>query len=267
MEYNESQDSNINSYSSNKTRLMRALFSCLFFFLFILCEASEKSDSLKSKLEAGATFSLNSNGIASIPAFSLDKPAVMASLSLAKNRFSYTPTLAYGLDMRPWFIDNWFNYKIIRKPVFDLTAGFNISTFGSKYEAAGEDTNKVIWQAQRYFAFALTGVYRISPNNTLTIAYWNDRGQDPGTIKGHFFNVVGERSGINIGKKVLLSAALQVFYINYEGNNDGLFISPKVSSTLRDAPFAVFFQAIQALQSNIEPFPGFRWNLGISYTL
>jgi hypothetical protein len=245
---------------------MKALFCLVFLSLFVAAYPAERSDSINSKkLKASATISLNSNGIASIPAFSLDKPAVMASLSLRKNRFSYEPTLAYGLDMRPWFIDNWLNYKIIRRPDFDLTTGFNISTFGSEYKTG--ETEELVWQAQRYFAFALTGVYRISPNKTLIVAYWNDRGQDPGTIKGHFFNLVGERSDISLGKKVVLSAALQVFYINYEGNNDGFFISPKVSSSLRDAPFSVFFQAIQAIQSNIEPFPGFRWNLGISYSL
>ena len=245
---------------------MKALFCLVFLSLFMTAYPVERSDSLNSKkLKAGATISLNSNGIATIPAFSLDDPAVMASLSLRKNRFSYEPTLAYGLDMRPWFIDNWLNYKIIRRPYFDLTTGFNISTFGSEYKTA--ETDELVWQAQRYFAFALTGVYRVSPNKTLTVAYWNDRGQDPGTIKGHYFNLVGERSDISLGKKAVLSAALQAFYINYEGNNDGFFISAKVSSSLRDAPFSVFFQAIQAIQSNIEPFPGFRWNIGISYSL
>jgi hypothetical protein len=72
---------------------------------------------------------------------------------------------------------------------------------------------------------------------------------------------------MNIGKQVLLSAAVQVFYINYEGDNDGLFVSPKVSVSLRNSPFSLFFQATQGLSSNIYPFPGFRWNVGLAYTL
>src|SRR5512133_2069654 len=111
---------------------MRIPFCFLFVFIFTVTYSQEETSASKRKLNAGATISLNSNGIASIPAFSLGKPAVIASISLVKNRFSYTPTLAYGLDLRPWFIDNWLNYKIIRKPAFELTAGFNISTFGSK---------------------------------------------------------------------------------------------------------------------------------------
>ena len=246
---------------------MRIFFSLILFSLFASCLAQPEEK--KPGLVAKATFSINSNGIASIPAFSLDKPAVMAAVFLGKNRFSYEPVLAYGLDMRPWFIDNWLNYKIVRRPVFELTTGFNISTFGSKYPGMNSETEEeeTIWQAQRYFAFALTGVYKVTPNSTLTVAYWNDRGQDPGTIKGHFFNLVGERSGIGLGQIVIMSAALQIFYIDYDGNNDGLFVAPKISSSLRNSPFALFFQASQAITSNIEPFPGFRWNLGLSYTL
>jgi hypothetical protein len=242
---------------------MRILFCLVFFSIFTVSYSNEKADSSKTKLKAYATISLNSNGIASIPAFSLDKPAIIASVTLAKNRFSYEPQLAYGLDLKPWFIDNWLNYQIVDRPMFKFRTGLNFSTFFSEYKAPEE----VILKGERYFAIALTLMYKISPNGSLTFAYWNDRGQDKGTLKGHFLNLVGERSDFNIGKNILLSAVFQLFYINYDGNNDGLFISPKISSSVRNIPFSIFFQATQALNSNISPFPGFRWNLGLSYTL
>ena len=241
---------------------MRLPFCLVFCFILTSSYSIEHADSLKTKLEAGAVISLNSNGMASIPAFSLGKPAIIASLSLAKNRFSYTPTLAYGLDLKLWYIDNWLNYKLIRKPAFELTAGFNVSTFGSKYNLPDGS----ILEAQRYFAYALTGVYKFSAKNSLTIAYWNDNGQEKGSLRGHFINFVGERNDMNIGKNVQLTAALQVFYINYTGNNDGLFLAPKISSSVRNIPFSIFLQITQALSSNISPFPGFRWNIGIAYT-
>jgi hypothetical protein len=242
---------------------MKISFCLVFISIFTVSYSLEKADSSKTKLKANGTISLNSNGIASIPAFSLDKPAIIASITLAKNRFSYEPQLAYGLDLRPWFIDNWLHYKLVEKPHFELITGVNISTFFSEYNV----TDESIWQGQRYFAFELKGVYKIFPNSSLSVDYWNDRGQDKGTLKGHFLNLVGERSEINISKNVFLSVILQLFYINYEGNNDGLFISPKISSSVRNVPFSVFFQATQALDSNISPFPGFRWNLGLAYAL
>jgi hypothetical protein len=240
---------------------MRISYCFILFFIFSFSYSNEKADSSRTKLRAEATVSLNSNGIASIPAFSLDAPAIIASISLAKGRFSYDPTLAYGLDLRPWYIDNWLHYKLIVKPAFELRTGFNISSFFTKVKLPDEE----IHISQRYYAIALDATFKITPKSYLSLTYWNDRGQDKGTLKGHFLDLTAERSDLNIGKSVLLSVNVQLFYINYDGNNDGLFVSPKISSSLRNVPFSLFFQATQAITSNIEPFPGFRWNLGLAY--
>ena len=242
---------------------MRISFSLILFFLFAVTFSKERADSQNPKLNAGVTFSLNSNGIASIPAFSLGKPAMMASVYIAKGRFSYEPLLAYGLDGKPWFIDNWFHYKVIVKPKYDLRVGFNLSTFCSEYDLP----EGPIIKTERYFAFELTQTYKFSSRSFLSLAYWNDRGQEPESIKGHFLSLTGERSDIRIGRNVLLAANVMLFYINYTGKNDGFFISPKISSYVKNVPFSLFLQATQTIQTNIEPYPEFRWNVGISYTL
>ncbi len=242
---------------------MKRILFLVFIFAFTVSWSQDAEESSKTKLKANGTISLNSNGIAYIPAFSLDKPALMGSFSLVKNRFSYDPQLSYGLDLRPWIIDNWIHYKLIDKPAFELKAGAVFSAFFSKYKTQDDE----VLQAQRYFATEIVGVYKISPNSSMSFTYLFDRGVDPGTLIGHYINLGAERSEINLGKHGLLSAALQIFYIDYTGNSDGLFISPKISASVRNVPFSIFFQAIQALNSNISPFPGFKWNVGLAYTL
>lgn len=220
-------------------------------------------DNAREGLKPSLSFSLNSNGIASIPAFSLDKPAIVASVSLSKGRFSYDPVLAYSLEMKPWYIDNWLHYKIVRRPEFELRAGVNFSTFCSGFTVNGEDFLK----AERYFAFALTGTYISSPVSLLSFDYWSDNGQEKGSLSGHFAAVTYERSDISFGKKIYSSLNAMLFYINYNGKNDGLFVSPTFSFSLRDNPTSVFFQATQVISTNISPWPGFRWNVGIKYNL
>jgi len=234
----------------------------LFFVFTITNVFSQPSENGRSKkLVASGNISINSNGIASIPSFALGEPAFMSTVSLAKGRFSYSPVLAYGLDLKPWFIDNWLHYKFVARPIFEMRAGFNYSTFFSEYKLPDE----TLLQGQRYFAFALEAVYTFKPKNTLQFAYWNDRGQEPGTIKGHFLSIIGERIEIEVAKNILLSAGLQLFYIDYTAENDGLFIAPKASVAVKGIPLLLYFQGIQAITSNIEPFPGFNWNLGLAY--
>lgn len=241
---------------------MRFFFSISLIFIFTLATSQEKNENAGNKLKAFASVTVNSNGIASIPAFSLGKPAIIASAGLIKGRFSYDPALAYGFDLRPWYIDNWLHYKFLAKPAFDMTAGFNVSSFFTQHNESGE----TILRGERYFAFSMTAVYKISSNSSLAFAYWNDRGQESESLKGHFLSLTAERTDLSIGSSLLLSGNIMLFYINYDGNNDGLFVAPKVSLSARGVPLSVFFQVTQAINSNIEPFPGFRWNVGMGYT-
>jgi hypothetical protein len=206
---------------------------------------------------------MNSNGIAYIPAFSLDKPAIIGAFSLRKGRFSYDPQLSYGLNLKPWIIDNWFHFRIMDRQAFELKAGAVISGFFTEYETEDE----TLLQVQKYLAAELVTTYRFTPVSSMAFTYLIDRGQDPGTLSGHFFNLQADRSDLKLGKKGLLSASLQLFYIDYTGDNDGLFTAASVSASLRNIPFSIFFQGIQPLWSNINPSPRFKWNAGLAYQI
>jgi hypothetical protein len=242
---------------------MRVSLGILFLFIFTATHAYEKADSAKAKLKAAVTFSLNSNGISSIPAFSLGDPAAMASVSLAKGRFSYDPTLAYGLDGKPWFIDNWFHFKLVNRPSFELRTGMNISSFFTNYKLPEE----TVLKGERYFAFELAWIYKFNPGTSLSLSYWSDNGQEKGTLKGHFIDLIADKTDIPLGKQALLAVNLQLFYIDYTDKNDGLFIAPRISAGLRSVPLSLFFQAIQPITSNMTPSPEFQWNIGLAYTL
>jgi hypothetical protein len=240
---------------------MRNIFSILLLFIFTIGHSSEKKDSTRSNMHFSGNVSFNTNGMAQIPSFSLGKPAVIAAFTIQKKRFSYDPQIAYGLNFRPWTIDNWVHYRPIYRPKFELRAGGNFAMFFSEFNT-GETT---ILQAQQYLTFEIATVFKFSPKSSLSLMYWSDNGQDPGTISGSYYNIMYERTDIEIGERILLSGNIQFYYIDYTGNNDGLFISPKISSSVRNIPLSIFFMGTQALTSNIEPYPGFKWNAGVAY--
>lgn len=236
----------------------------LFFYLLLVSipvQGEEPADSIRHPLKVSGMISLNSNGIAPIPAFALGKPALSTNLSFQKNRFSYDPQFAYGLNLKPWIMDNWFHYKLVENPLFELRTGINVSMFFSEYKTPDE----TVWQGQRYTTFELAGFRKVTQGLTLGLMCWYDLGIEPETISGYFINVVADQSDIAIGKHLLLAANVQLFYIDYTDKNDGLFISPKISFSLRKVPLSLFAQGIQALISNISPYPSFQYNIGIGY--
>jgi len=240
---------------------MRGVIFLVFAFSVTFAYSREKSDSTKNPLTFSGIISINSNGIAPIPSFALGKPVISANLSVAKGRFSYDPQLSYSLEFKPWIIDNWFHYKLIRKPKFELRTGINIGSFFSDIEVNGE----TIRQSQRYFALELAGTYKLSQKTSMGLMLWYDKGVDPGTIEGYFINFVVDRSDINLSKHIFLDINIQTFFVDYTSNNDGFFISPRFSLASRKIPVSIFYQGIHSLISNIEPNPGFQWNIGIEY--
>jgi hypothetical protein len=241
---------------------MRLSISILFIFIFLEgYPAVSDSTNTGSRTIFSGSLSINSNGIASIPAFSLGKPALIASLSVQKKRFSYDPVVAYGLNFRPWVIDNWLHYRPIFRPKFELRAGFNFSMFFCDYKPS----DVKILQGQQYLTAELAGVFRFKPGSSLTAMIWSDNGQDQGSIKGFFYNVVYDRTDLPIGKSMLFSANVQLFYIDYTGLNDGLFLAPRLAVSKKEIPIALFFQFTQQIVTNIVPSPGFKWNAGAGY--
>jgi hypothetical protein len=237
------------------------------FAIFILITISsslsalEYQDTLKRKTNFSGTVSINSNGISSIPAFSLGEPAIIATASIG-GRFSWDPILAYGLDVRPWFIDNWLHYKIVDRTKFKLRTGVNFSMYFSDLKLPDEE----ILQGERYWAFEIAGFWYFSPSNNLSLMYWSDNGKDPGTISGHFISLAWDKTALRITDQLSAAVFIQLFYIGYDGNNDGFFVSPRLSASLENLPLSLYFQATQAIESNIEPYPGFKWNVGLMYS-
>jgi hypothetical protein len=240
----------------------RLIVSFLFIGISAAIYTQDYIGSEKKELKATLSTSLNSNGIASIPAFSLGAPAFIASAQLVKGRLSFDPVLAYGIDMKPWYLDSWFHYMIINRSRFRLRTGYNFSNFFSEYKLP----DKTLMQSERYWAFEIAGMINLSTNTILTLMYWRDSGRDPGTIKGHFINGMIDYNNIPLGKHLISNINLMLFYVAYDGPNDGLFISPKVAAGPVKVPFQLFIQATQPFSTNISPNPGFRWNAGVAFT-
>jgi len=238
------------------------IFSIIIFStIAIVCYSKEKSDSTRHPLQVSGVISLNSNGIAPVPSFALGAPAITLNLSLRKNWFSYDPQLSYSLDFRPWIIDHWFHFRILNRTKFELRTGFNVSTFFSEYQTP----TQFVWQGQKYGTLELAGIYKFSPTSSIGLMGWYDKGFDEGTVTGYFIDIVYDKSDIKLGKHLLFAFNFQLFYIDYTGNSDGFFVSPKLSLTASRFPLSIFFQGIQALSTNISPFPEFQWNIGIGY--
>ena len=223
--------------------------------------SQDPADSTKTPFTVGGEISFNSNGMAPVPAFSLGKPAISAGMGVNKGHFSYDPQFAYSLHFKPWVMDNWFHYRLVDRQKFMIRTGADVSLF---FTEENFPDLKLI-HAQRYLALEIMGAFKFRGKGEAGLMYWRDLGLDQGSLKGHFINLYVDRPDIGLGKIFETDLYVQLFYLDYTAENDGLFFAGKISPSLKGCPVHVFFQWVQALWSNIDPFPGFRWNAGVAY--
>jgi len=240
---------------------MKKVLYLLLFFITTLAYSQTKTDTAKVPFMFSGTISITNNGTAPIPVFSLGKPAILANFSILKKRFSWDPDMAYALNGKPWYIDNWFHYKLIEHPNFDLKTGINANLFFTHYDTPDGEIMKVL----RHGSFELASTYKLSPKSSLGLVYWYADGFDKGTIAGHFINLIANKS-FNISDQLIFNVTSQFFYTNNTGNMDGLFISGRFALSHTKTKLSLYTQETQTLRSNMSPDPGFKWNFGIACT-
>lgn len=200
-------------------------------------------------------------GFAPIPAFSFDSPIAIGFLSLKKNRLSYEPDFALGLNGKPWMANNWFRLNFMDRKKIKLNAGMNPSLFFKPEKiASGEE----ILNALRNLTFELAGVCKFSKTWSLRMTCMYIHAFDKGALSGNFFDLSSPFSIMHVPKIISIDFKPQLFYFDFTGNVDGFFTAASISIEYQQIPLSVYFQGVLPLWVD---FPGnnFKWNSGFVY--
>lgn len=238
------------------------LFACISIETFSsTTHENEESDTVSS-VKFSAKVLIASSGFAPIPAFSFNKPLLLAFLNINKDRFTYEPDFAVGFNGKPWMINNWFRLNFLNAEIFIVGGGINPSLF---FQDVSTDNGESTIQAQRNFSFDLSAEMRISEKSSLQLLYMRNNGCDPGTLSGNFFNVSLYISPLSLSKRILFHLRSEMFYFRF-GEMAGVFGSATARVSHERKPISVFFQCVTPVWVN---FSGIhvKANAGIMYSL
>ena len=237
---------------------------CLFLMTAKFAFSEAETDTNYRKWKFNGQIQITNNGISSVPAFSLGKPAGQAFLSLRKGKFSYDPEMACSFNLHPWYINNWFRYRIVDKKL-EFRTGVNGTLFFSDQQISDSSTSGVVIKTQRYVTLELAMGYHVTRSFFVSLLYWNAWGFDQPLINGHYISMSAVYTGNTGIPHIKFTTANQVFIINYTGLTDGLFISSQIDISHDKFPISCFIQGVQPLSTNISPYPGLKWNFGVNY--
>jgi len=232
-------------------------------FLFTTAStySQQKKDSTERGWHVSAMVRATSNGISNIPAFSLKKPALLVYLTIKNNRFTYEPQMAYSFSGTPWFMNNWFRYRIIQHNNFVLRTGATWTLSFQKYITPQNEITRVY----PYLALEAASTCIFSGQSSLTLGYWYEHGFESGSLKTIHYLFLVEDLIIGLRKGFYIEALPQIFYLNLGTSGDGLFGSAIVGLKHKKIPLALSLQINDPLTTAFSPSPEFAWNVSLAW--
>lgn len=230
-------------------------------------QAQTKKDTIHTPFEFSGTLVLSTNGISPIPAFSLDKPAVIANLSIRKRRFSFNPEMAFSTRGIPWYLNNFFRYRLIEKRRFQFQTGI-IWGIGYSYpEVIQDGIRRSIAKAERFLWLELVPRYKISEKVAISSTSFFGYNFEKGSGKRiNYISLIGNITKIKLHNSIYTSFFPQLFYLNLDNKTDGFFVAGVLGFGHNKLPLFLSTQVNQTLNTTITPNPGFKWNISLSYS-
>jgi hypothetical protein len=245
----------------------RSVLVCCLLLIASIVSAQEKKDSTLAVFQFSGTLSLTSNAISPIPAFSLEKPAILGFLSLRKRRFSYDPEMAFSIKGVPWFLNNCFRYQVVDKTRFKFRTGLIWGVANTYPEVIKNGVNRTITQAERFIWLELMPKYKISEKVAFSSTIWSGYNFDPGSVKRiNFISLIGNFTKVPLKQNFYFNFFPQVFYLTIDGISDGFFVSGNFGIGHTKLPIVLSSQINQTLTTTLSPDPGFKWNVSLSYS-
>ncbi len=212
---------------------------------------SQVADSTKPIKHFSGTASITNNGIALVPNFSLEKPAVLFIMSLGGERFSFDPDIRFGLDGKPWTMLFWARYKLVTQSKFRLHTGAHL---GMNFKSTAISINNIPSEnsiARRYLAAELAPNYFFTKNISAGVYYLYSRGLDNGTTKNnHFVTLNANFSHLAVSKKFYLRFNPQVFYL-YQDGREGYYTTGLVALAKNNFPLSLSYLVNKRISGNI----------------
>ncbi|MFH0842521.1 MAG: hypothetical protein V1903_07870 [Bacteroidota bacterium] len=244
--------------------------SCKVLFIFLLfilplVSFAQNSDTTEVTTRFGATVTLTSKGISTIPNLSLGKPALLFDLTMGR-KLSFDPMFRFSLEGKPWTFIFWFRYQVLNNNRFQLTVGAHPAfSYSTKTYILGEVFEDV-QIVRRYVAEEVAPMYKFTKSISAGLYYLHANGIDPNTTKAT--NLVAVRanfSNIRLSEKLYMRINPQVYYLTMDGS-DGFYINSTFALAIKNFPLSVSGLVNQPIKTDIAAGNELLWNVSLVYT-
>lgn len=238
----------------------------LFLFSSISCVASsQKPDSTKIPTNLGATITLTTKGISSIPNLTLGKPAVIFYLSAGK-KIRFEPEFRIALEGKPWMLIFWGRYDLLNNNKFFIKMRANTSLVFNSIIVTTDNGPGSILKASRTLTGDLNASYNLTKNISISPYYMYAYGIEKNALKNtHYLALRTGFSNIKLSDQFLLSFIPSVYFLKID-KNSGFYFNSTAAISKRNFPLSVSALINKTIRTKIPIGENFLWNVNLIYT-
>jgi hypothetical protein len=237
----------------------------LVFILLPFVSLALEKDSTKVPFNFGATVTVTTKGISSIPNLTLGKPASIVYLSMGRT-IKFEPELRWGLNGKPWMFIFWFRYDLLSNDHFFIKLRVNPTVLFNTITVTTNNETSDILKASRTLTMDLAPNWLLTKNLAIGPYWMYSYGVEKNAIKNT--NLLGLRAvlaNIKLSDQYAMRFSPMAYFLKMDEYH-GYYFNTTLALAKKNCPFSASVLINKVIQTEVPVGEDFLWNVSLVYT-
>jgi hypothetical protein len=213
----------------------------------------------------GGSVTLTTNGISTIPNFTLGKPAVIFFMSVGR-RISFEPEFRLSIEGEPWMFIFWWRYELWKSERLNIRLGINSQINFNKVLITNNGITNDVQAASRFLTGDLSQSYFVTKNFSVVIYYMYSHTLETIGLKDlHYLAFRNNFLSIQLPKQFYIKFSPQIYYLKVD-EKDGLYFSEILTLAKRNFPLSISSIVTNPIKTHIPENNHLLWNINLTYS-
>src|SRR5665647_971196 len=195
----------------------------LVLFMFPIITFALEKDSTKVPFNFGATVTITTKGISSIPNLTLGKPAAIVYLSMGR-AIKFEPEIRWGLDGKPWMFIFWFRHDLLNNDHFFIKLRVNPTVLFNTVTVTTNNVTSDIMKASRTLTLDLAPNWLLTKKFSIGPYWMYSYGVEKNAIKNtDLLGLRANLANIKLSDQLAMRFSSMAYFLKMDENHGYYF--------------------------------------------
>jgi len=232
---------------------------------FVTFAMEKDSTKVKQPFNFGATVTVTTKGISTIPNLTLGKPAAIVYLSIG-HAIKFEPEIRWGLDGKPWMFIFWFRHDLLSNDHFFIKLRVNPTVLFNTVTVTTNNETSNILKASRTLTLDLAPNWLLTKKFSIGPYWMYSYGVEKDAIKNT--NLLGLRANmanVKLSDQLVMRFSSMAYFLKMDENH-GYYFNATMALAKKNCPFSASVLINKTIRTQVPVGENFLWNVSLIYT-